>query len=105
MSQWRALLEEEGHPAVHLLSTKGWASNFHESMHIHNDGRAYAMVIRNDGEILWGSHDAFKEHLQEKQMVRVVSQECEWREEERQRLLQGATAGQASLPEGTAEET
>merc|ERR1711948_25853 len=52
-----------------------------------------AMVIRNDGEILWASDDAFKEHLQEKAMVRVVNQECEWRVDEQQKLLQGGASG------------
>merc|ERR1712226_970891 len=57
-------------------------------MQIHNDGRAYAMVIRNDGEILWASHDKFKEHLQERSMVNVVNRECEFRIDEQERLLE-----------------
>ena len=27
---------------------------FYDRMHLHDDGRAYAMVLRNDGEIPWG---------------------------------------------------
>jgi len=97
--QWQELLAEEDHPSVHLLSTTAWTSGFHDTLQIPNDGRAYAMVIRNDGEILWASDDAFKEHLQEKAMVRVVNQECEYRVDEQQKLLQSSVAG-GELEEG-----
>mmetsp|Transcript_95991 Transcript_95991/g.291583 ORF Transcript_95991/g.291583 Transcript_95991/m.291583 type:complete len:208 (+) Transcript_95991:152-775(+) len=99
MDQWASLLREE-HPAVHLLHTSTWSSAFYSSMQIHNDGRAYAMVVRNNGEILWASHDAFKEHLQEQAMVRAVREECSWRLDEQQRLLEGRVA--VALPQPAA---
>merc|ERR1719343_1359421 len=86
MAQWLELLGEE-HPSVHLLSTSYSSRDFYKRMHIPHDTRAYAMVIRNDGEILWASHDKFKEHLQEKEMVHTVHREHEWRIDEHERLL------------------
>uniref|UniRef100_A0A7S1PKI6 Uncharacterized protein n=1 Tax=Alexandrium catenella TaxID=2925 RepID=A0A7S1PKI6_ALECA len=103
MRGWVALLEKEEQPAVQILSCSSWSGGFYERMRIHDDGRAYAMVIRNDGEILWASHDAFKEHLQEKAMAIVVRQECHWRETERQLLLDGpAKAGAIESPDAKA---
>lgn len=87
MGQWTELLHEEGQESVHLLSTTAWAKDFHERMQIHNDGRAYALVIRNTGQILWASDDAFKEHLQEKAMVQVVNEEVTYRREEQLAML------------------
>lgn len=89
MQQWSQLLQEE-HPSVHLLSTstRARARDFYTKMQIPNDSRCYAMVIRNNGEILWASHDKFQEHLQEKDMVRTVNEECDWRITEQDRLLE-----------------
>mmetsp|Transcript_94124 Transcript_94124/g.280897 ORF Transcript_94124/g.280897 Transcript_94124/m.280897 type:complete len:261 (+) Transcript_94124:69-851(+) len=113
LRQWTRLLEEEGlsdakpdggPAAVHLLTNTTWSrTGFYDQMHLHDDGRAYAMVLRNDGEILWGSHDAFKEHLQEKAMVTVVHRECHYRENEQQNLLPGPPAGALEAPTGPAE--
>jgi len=110
MRQWQDLLQQDEEPSVHLLSCTSW-SDFHENMQIHNDGRSYGLIIRNDGEILWASDDAFKAHLQEKDMVRVVNKECTWRADEMQKLLQDPTAGgrlegsSSSTPNYAAEET
>merc|ERR1712224_927190 len=89
---------EEEHPSVHFLCSSSWTQSFYDRMGIHNDGRAYAMIIRNDGQILWGSHDKFKENLQEKDMVRVMHEEVEIRVEE-QRLLLEKTEAEAQLPD------
>ncbi|CAE8605591.1 unnamed protein product, partial [Polarella glacialis] len=66
MRAWGTLLQAEEHSKVHVISTRAWADGFYDKMQIHNDGRAYALVVRNDGEIIWASHDKFKEHLQER---------------------------------------
>jgi len=87
MGQWTNLLQTEDQESVHLLSTTAWAKDFHERMQIHNDGRAYALVIRNTGQILWASDDAFKEHLQQKAMVQVVNEEVNYRMEEHLDML------------------
>eukprot|EP00927_Polykrikos_kofoidii_P052141 TRINITY_DN45928_c0_g1_i1.p1 TRINITY_DN45928_c0_g1~~TRINITY_DN45928_c0_g1_i1.p1 ORF type:complete len:293 (+),score=33.83 TRINITY_DN45928_c0_g1_i1:76-954(+) len=98
MGQWSDLLGDEN-PCVHILSTTEWAAaNFYERMHLHDDGRAYALVLRNDGEIVWGSHDTFKEHLQEHNMVRVVNRECEYRIYEQERVLEGRKAPALEAP-------
>lgn len=87
MSEWYGLLNQEEYPMVHLVETTAWSEDFHEKMCIHDDGRAYAMVIRNDGEIIWASHDKFRHDLQENLMVRTVNRECEFRIMEQERLL------------------
>eukprot|EP00933_Yihiella_yeosuensis_P083628 TRINITY_DN97876_c0_g1_i1.p1 TRINITY_DN97876_c0_g1~~TRINITY_DN97876_c0_g1_i1.p1 ORF type:complete len:219 (-),score=34.80 TRINITY_DN97876_c0_g1_i1:96-752(-) len=89
MRNWAALLKGEDHDKVHVISTRAWTDGFYEKMQIHDDGRAYAMVVRNDGEILWASHDKFQENLQESEMVHTVKQECQWRQDEAHKLLQG----------------
>ncbi|CAE7272833.1 helY [Symbiodinium microadriaticum] len=50
---WASLLLEEEHTQVHIISTASWSRDFFQRMHIHDDGRAYTMVVRHDGEILW----------------------------------------------------
>eukprot|EP00747_Dinoflagellata_sp_TGD_P166123 gnl/TRDRNA2_/TRDRNA2_188412_c0_seq1.p1 gnl/TRDRNA2_/TRDRNA2_188412_c0~~gnl/TRDRNA2_/TRDRNA2_188412_c0_seq1.p1 ORF type:complete len:249 (-),score=51.37 gnl/TRDRNA2_/TRDRNA2_188412_c0_seq1:52-798(-) len=100
--QWSELAAAEGQTSVHLLSTSGWRkANLHDRLGIHDDGRAYSLMIRNDGEILWASHDNFKEHLQEKVMVRVMQEEAEWRADEKARLLteEGGSRPSALLDE------
>merc|ERR1712232_1187464 len=84
---WCDLLQET-HPSVHILSTGSWSTKFYDRMGIHNDGRMYAMILRNDGSILWGSHDKFKEHLQQQSMVRTMQEEVEVRVEEKLVLLE-----------------
>lgn len=90
--KWRirgwANLVQKDYPDVHLLAAPQNVQ-FYSDMCIHNDRRAYAMVIRNDGEILWGSHDKFEEKLQERQMVQIVREEVDWRIDEADRLLEG----------------
>merc|ERR1712031_78874 len=90
----------DDNPNVHLVSTTHWSEDFHEQMCIHNDGRSYGMLVRNDGEIVWASHDKFKEHLQTDHMVRTVNRECEYRIYEQERVL-GArkTAGVIVAPD------
>eukprot|EP00439_Symbiodinium_sp_Y106_P044277 s1605_g5.t1 len=85
---WASLLLEEEHTQVHIISTASWSRDFFQRMHIHDDGRAYTMVVRHDGEILWAGHDKFQP-LQEREMVSVVDKECKWRADEAQKLLAG----------------
>uniref|UniRef100_A0A7S1AEU3 Uncharacterized protein n=1 Tax=Noctiluca scintillans TaxID=2966 RepID=A0A7S1AEU3_NOCSC len=103
MRHWQQLLRDECPSSVHLLSTDEWSAGFHDRMGIHDDGRAYAMMIRNDGEILWASHDAFQEHLQEKDMVRIIKEEVQWRQDNQQALLGQAAQGTLAAPEESAE--
>merc|ERR1712039_396277 len=103
MSQWSNLLKVD-HPSVHLLSSRASQKEYYAAMYIPWDTRAYAMVIRNDGEILWASHDKFKEHLQEKEMVQTVHREQEWRIYEQDRLLgTSSRAGAIAAPSSPAE--
>merc|ERR1711990_332038 len=97
MKVWCDLIREE-HPSAHIIASSSWTSDFYDHMGIHNDGRSYAMIIRNDGSILWGSHDKFKEHRQQKDMVRVMQEEVEERVEE-QRLLLETREAEAQLPQ------
>eukprot|EP00929_Paragymnodinium_shiwhaense_P054461 TRINITY_DN27299_c0_g1_i1.p1 TRINITY_DN27299_c0_g1~~TRINITY_DN27299_c0_g1_i1.p1 ORF type:complete len:280 (-),score=48.30 TRINITY_DN27299_c0_g1_i1:71-910(-) len=111
MSEWSEMLGDEN-PSVHMLSSTASQSEFYEKMQIPNDRRLYAMLIRNDGEIIWASHDKFKEHMQEKAMVHVVNRECKWRADEQQKLLEASskvageldeTSSQASTSAGDSE--
>ncbi|CAK9069557.1 unnamed protein product [Durusdinium trenchii] len=90
MCSWARLLEEEEQTQVHILSCTKWSS-FFQKMQIHNDGRAHTMVIRNDGEILWVGHDRFQEQFHEREMVNVVNEECQSREDAK--LLEGGVTG------------
>mmetsp|Transcript_50146 Transcript_50146/g.119379 ORF Transcript_50146/g.119379 Transcript_50146/m.119379 type:complete len:298 (+) Transcript_50146:87-980(+) len=101
MYVWDDLLGED-HPAVHILSTTEWTSSMYDRLGVHNDGRAYALLIRRNGEIIWASHDKFKENKHERLMVKVIREEVQWREEEQAKLLEGAAPalpgeGQARL--------
>jgi len=93
MAQWWQLVQEEEVRNVHLVFTDACRKEFYERMLLHDDGRSYAMVIRNNGEILWGSHDGFKENLQQKEMVRVVNEECQWRMDQHEKLLEASSKG------------
>merc|ERR1711972_1312295 len=102
MRVWCDLLRDD-YPSVHLLASAAWTPAFYNRMGLHNDGRAYAMIIRNDGSILWGSHDKFQEHLQEKEMVRAMQEEVEVRVEERQILLEQKKAEALEKSSGSEE--
>merc|ERR1711957_1159827 len=98
--QWSELLRKD-HPEVHVLSTNAWREGFYERMAIHNDGRLYNMVLRNDGEILWASDDKFKEQVQEKHMVRVAKEEIQTRVDEKQKLIEAAAEGYLDKPDAS----
>mmetsp|Transcript_25199 Transcript_25199/g.57968 ORF Transcript_25199/g.57968 Transcript_25199/m.57968 type:complete len:248 (-) Transcript_25199:59-802(-) len=97
MQVWDDLLGSE-HPAVHIMWSTDWSTSTYDRLGVHNDGRAYALVIRKNGEILWASHDKFKENKHQRLMVKVVREEVQWRTDERAKLLEAGASG--ALPSG-----
>ena len=48
-------LEADDREKIEFMTTLTWKSKYFEEMHLHEDGRAWGFLIKNDGEILWAS--------------------------------------------------
>lgn len=87
--KWQERLDtEEEFAKVSLYTSVVDRETFLEKMCIHNDGRSYGLLIQNDGEIMWCSHDGFQPE-QERGVIKVVKEEIIYRETRAERLLEG----------------
>lgn len=78
---------------LEFLTTVTWKQRFFDNMGLHNDGRAYGLLVKNDGEILWCSDDEFKEFEKKNNadlVMKAVKEEFVWRETRMNRLLEAA---------------
>ncbi|CAD7960172.1 unnamed protein product [Amoebophrya sp. A25] len=90
-----------------FLTSLTWKSAYFQRMHLHEDGRAWGFLVKNDGEILWASDETFEDEAkfgaqgrraQEAMIRRAVDEEFTFRETRWSRLLEaGSRAGETKL--------
>ncbi|CAD7935456.1 unnamed protein product [Amoebophrya sp. A120] len=85
--------EEAG--KIEFLTTVTWKSQYFREMKLHEDGRAWGFLVKNDGEILWCSDEDFDEDTQGPMVEKAVEEEVQWRVK-RQALLLGEMGGQSA---------
>jgi len=89
---WQQMLEDNDvGQKVSLYTSTFSREAFLEGICLHNDGRSYGLIIQNDGEIMWCSHDGFQPE-QELGVLKVVKEEIVHRETRAERLLEDKRA-------------
>eukprot|EP00392_Amoebophrya_sp_AT5.2_P007525 g7540.t1 len=74
---------------IEFRTTVTWRSGYFKEMKLHEDGRAWAFLVKNDGEILWCSDEDFDDPVGDKWkgLQKAVDEEFGFREKRLNALI------------------